>query len=115
MSCANVKVIYGVPLTYDCIQLINQWESDLTSDKWFENGDGACGFTSLYKASGPATGYCGVELDELDAYGDQPVRDVKMKPTAEQKKLAKKRVDALDPELRKLTGKMDVYFIWSDL
>jgi hypothetical protein len=114
MSYTIIKIVYGVPLTEDCIDLINKWESDPNSDKWFEDGRGVCGFISLYSASGPGHGYCGVELDELKSYGNEPVSDIRMKPTAEEKEKAKKLVDKLDPELRKLTGKIDVYFIWSD-
>lgn len=114
MSCAIVTVVYGVPLTEECIDLINEWESDMDSDKWFEDEKGACGFTSLYSASGPGNGYCGVELGELESYGNQLVSDVRMKPTAEEKKQAEELVAALPPELRKLTGKIGVYFIWSD-
>lgn len=114
MSCAIVQVVYGVPLTEDCIELINEWESDPNSDKWFEDDNGCCGFTSLYSASGPGNGYCGVKLDELASYGNQLVGDVRMIPTPEEYIKAKERVDALDPELRERTGNMGVYFIWSD-
>lgn len=113
MSYAIVKVIYGVPLTEDCIELINKWESDPTCDKWFEDDNGACGFTSLYSASGPGAGYCGIELDELDS-SNQLVSEVRMKPTEKEEKKAKKLVEALPPELRELTGEIGVYFIWSD-
>jgi len=114
MSYAIIKVIYGVPLTEDCIDLINKWESDQTSDKWFEDENGICGFTSLYSAGGPGCGYCGVELDELESYGNQPVSKVRMIPNEKEKKEAQKLVDAIPAELRKLTGDVGVYFIWSD-
>lgn len=114
MSYSRVSVIYGVPLTENCIELIHKWEMDPTSDKWTEDNEGACGFTDLYTAGGPRAGYCGVELDELKAYDNQPVNDVRMKPTEEEKKKAKELVAALDPELRGLTGDIGLYFIWWD-
>lgn len=114
MSYAIVTVVYGVPLTEDCIDLINKWESDTESDKWTEDGNGPCGFTSLYSASGPGNGFCGVVLDALESYGNQLVSKVRMVPTKEEKKKAEKLVEALDPELRQRTGEIGVYFIWSD-
>jgi hypothetical protein len=114
MSYAIVKVIYGVPLTEDCIDLINKWESDPNDENWFEDDMGTCGFESLYSASGPGTGYCGVELGELDSYENQPVSQVRMTPTAKEKKEAEEMVEKLHPELRKRAGKIDVYFVWSD-
>lgn len=114
MSCAGVAVVYGVPLTEDCIDLINKWELDPICDKWFENDKGACGFTSLYSASGPGSGFCGVELDQLESYGNQLVDKVRMIPTKKEKVKAQKLVDALPPELRECTGEIGVYFIWSD-
>lgn len=114
MSYAIIKVVYGVPLTEDCIDLINKWESDPNSDKWFEDDNGCCGFTSLYSAGGPGHGYCGVELDELASYGNQPVSEVRMEPSEKEKKEAEALVAAIPQELRELTGKIGVYFIWSD-
>jgi hypothetical protein len=114
MSYAIVKVVYGVPLTEDCIDLINKWESDPNCDKWTEDDDGPCGFTSLYAAGGTGNGFCGVELDELDSYGNQLVSKVRMVPTKEEKKKAEKKIAELDPQLRELTGEVGVYFIWSD-
>ncbi len=114
MSYSRVSIIYGVPLTEDCVDLINKWESDVTSDKWFEDDYGCCGFAQLYTAGGPPAGYCGVELDELKAYSNQGLADVRMKPTAAEKKQAKELVEKLDPELRARAGKIGLYFIWWD-
>ena len=114
MSYAIVSVVYGVPLTEECIRLINEWEADTNSDKWFEDNNGVCGFTTLYSASGPGAGYCGVQLDSLDSYCSQLVDAIRMTPTTEEVEKATKLVKALPPELRKLTGKIGVYFIWSD-
>ena len=114
MSCAIVTVVYGVPLTEDCIDLINKWECDTKCDKWFEDNNGTCGFTDLYSASGPGNGFCGVELDQLESYGNQLVSKVRMVPSEKEKQKAEKLIAALDPELRERTGDVGVYFIWSD-
>lgn len=114
MSYAIVSVIYGVPLTEDCIDLINKWESDTTSDKWFEDDDGTCGFTTLYSASGPRNGYCGVELDQLNSYNNQLVSAVRTVPTEAEIEKATALVNKLYPELRSQTGPIGVYFVWSD-
>lgn len=114
MSYSIVTVVYGVPLNDDCIDLINKWESDTNDDKWFEDDDGICGFTTLYSASGPHNGYCGVKLDTLESYGNQLVSEVRMIPTEAEIKEATARLDKLHPELRSKVGPIGVYFIWSD-
>lgn len=114
MSCAIITVVYGVPKNDDVIDKIKEWEQDSSSDKWFENDNGTCGFTDLYSASGDGAGYCGVELDQLESYNNQLISEVRMIPTQEEMQKAQAMVDALDVELKELTGPIGVYFIWSD-
>lgn len=63
MTAAIVHIILGVPLTDEVGEKISHPDYD---EKWFEDDDGECGFTTLY--SGHAMhpiGYCGVELYRL--------------------------------------------------
>lgn len=114
MSYSIVRVIYGVPLNENCIELINKWEHDVSDDRWWEDDEGVCGFTSLYSASGPGNGYCGVELCSLNSFVNQLVSKVRMVPTEAEIKKANARLDLLHPELRSKTGPVGVYFVWSD-
>ncbi len=110
MSYAIIKVIYGVPLNEDISRKISEWEEQ-EDERWTDD----CGFEQLYSASGSEyVGYCGVELCELESYGNQPLSDLVLTPTAEQKKEALELLNALEPELRALAGKPDVYLVWSD-
>lgn len=113
MSYAIVSVIYGVPKTEEALEKIDEWEA-ADDERWTDGDHGTCGFHDLYSASGPGAGFCGVELGELDSYRGQLVSDVRLVPTEEEKLKAEALVAALDPELRKLTGPIGVYFIWSD-
>lgn len=114
MSCAIVTVIYGVPLTTEVSKKIYEWE-DEGDERWTDDKKGQCGFEVLYSASGGELfGFCGIELDELESYGNQKVDDVNMEPTTEQMSKALKMIELLDPELKKLAGDPAVYFIWHD-
>ena len=110
MSYAIVQVIYGVPVTQEVSDKIKEWE-DEGDDRWSDN----CGFKMLYSASGSDhIGYCGVNLCRLNSYGNQSISELVLTPTPEQIAEAIKKIEQLEPELRKLAGKPDVYLIWSD-
>lgn len=110
MSYSIVKVIYGVPLNEEVSNKMDEWE-DSGDDRWYDG----CGFTTLYSASGdPTPGYCGVELCTLKSYANQCVSELPLVPKAPQVQEAMKKIALLDPELRELAGKPDVYLIWSD-
>ena len=114
MSCAIVTVIYGVPLTEEVSKKIREWESE-NDERWTDDGDYQCGFETLYSASGgDLLGFCGIQIGELEPYGNQKVSDVCMEPTTNQMTMALQRVERLDPELRKLAGEPSIYFIWHD-
>lgn len=114
MSYAIVHVIVGVPLNEAVSNKIREWE-DEGDERWTDGHEGQCGFTTLYSASGgDLCGYCGVNIDALESYGNELVSNVRFEPTAEETANAKLLVEQLDPELRKLAGEFGVYFIWSD-
>ena len=115
MSCAIIEIIYGVPLNEAVSEKIQAWEKDTTSDLWYEDDDGACGFKTLYSASGSnLLGFCGVRLDGLASYTNEDVTWLKLVPTPEQKAEAEAKVARLHPELRALAGKIGSYTVWSD-
>ena len=114
MSCAVVSIIVGVPLTEEAGAKISEWE-EAGDERWTDTRDGQCGFTTRYSASGQAPiGYCGVLLCDLESYQPQNLEDVKLEATKAQIEVAMKKVEKLDPELKKLAGKFGLYFIWSD-
>jgi hypothetical protein len=111
---ALVSIIYGVPLNKTVSKKLDEWEI-ARDDRWFVNGANTCGFDTLYSASGNYyVGYCGVELDELDAHTPELLSNLITTPTEGQKKAAEELVAALDPELRALAGPIGVYTIWHD-
>lgn len=120
MSCAVVSIVFGVPLTEEVYEKIQEWEHTEALDengeyKFVDGREGPCGFTQLYSASGPYPyGFCGVELCELKSYQAQNITELQTSPTPEQYIEATKKVEALNPELKELAGPIGTYFIWSD-
>lgn len=109
MSYAIVSVVYGIPLNEDVARKMDEWEES-GDERW----DDYHGWKRLYSASGPATGYCGVELCTLESYGQDLVSKYRLEPTPKEKAKAEQLVSKINDELRDLAGPIGVYFIWSD-
>lgn len=99
-----MSVIYGVPLTRSCQKIIDEFEKDLTTEDWFEDEEGTCGFQMMYSGFADGTpGFCGVELWSAPCIGPIDMREAKyrMSPTREDKVLAAKKFKALHKRLQK--------------
>jgi hypothetical protein len=113
MSYAMVSIVYGVPLSEAAAEKIQEWEDN--DDPRYFYDDELCGFTTLYSQGGPMHyGYCGVEIGELQVYGQDLVSSYRFTPTAAEKAEAEALVAKLDPELKQLAGPIGTYFIWHD-
>ena len=120
------NVIVGVPLTSALDKLLREWEVN-DDPRWREWED--LGFETFYHGGADqAMGFCGVHLGRFDECGEYILvngdklnyvgfhggsRVIPLKPTVEQEAEAKAKVDALDPEIRKLCPEFGVYIVQS--
>lgn len=117
-------IIYGIPINEAISARIRAWEegldgegNDLPDDgeeRWFEDNEGTCGFTTQYHGSADGlVGFCGVELCQMNESKDVNVKDLILVPTPKQIKEAEEKLALLHSELRALGDEVGVYIIWS--
>jgi hypothetical protein len=119
------NVIVGVPISEELDALLRKWE-DEDDPRWREWED--LGFEVFYHGGASCTmGYCGVQISEWNECGSIQVnpdgtwtfddyegkKTIVFVPTDAQVAEAKKKVDALDPELRKLCPEFGVHIVQS--
>jgi len=115
-----MHVIYGVPLTEACSEIIDKFELDETTDDWFEGEvDGnsmTCGFITHYTGGGPYhVGYCGVELWSANCISAIRLHDRPLEATDAQRELAEKRVAELHAKFQEALKDypIGVYIVFS--
>ena len=115
MSYAIANIIYGVLLNRKANDLINKWEQDESSDLWYEDKDGICGFRMLYTGSADYAGYCGVRLTSFDECGEdfRPISSLNVQPTQEQIDEMNSKIEKLHPDLRAILPEIGIYLVWS--
>lgn len=127
-----MNIIYGVPLTRDAIEKIDEWERN-NSENWFESNGLTCGFEILYNRS-TYVGFCGVNLgsfNELENYINidpsipciriqksfnskkSNEKVITLKPTQNQIDETTKLVENLHPLLRSLVPDIGLYIVIS--
>lgn len=123
MAYPIMNLIYGLPLTAEVSQKIDEWEvyqydsSELIGkfsdpeDLWYEDQitvdgrryDSMCGFITVYNGESlQHEGWCGVLLDTVSAIGSFKAPD--RKATEKQKKEALVKIAELHPKLKELAG-----------
>ena len=101
-----VNVIYGVPLTEEVWDFLNNSDNDYDLEE--------LGFTTEYSGSSSyPPGWCGVELDSFDESDWLDVANLKLTPTDKQRAEALDKIEALDPQVRALCPEPKTYFIFS--
>lgn len=116
MSYAICDVIYGLPLTDEASELVQEVERDAPECQ---------GITFVYTQGGPPWGYVGVKLGEFDETvcprfdKDNvtlrlPKGSCPLYATHQQEDEAKAKIDGLHPELRRrMPGEPSVFFVFS--
>lgn len=99
MSYSICNIIVGMPLTSELEAAFSEYEIDCTT----------LGFTGLYSAGGPNSGYCGVLLTEFDRGSDEKIADLlpKLVPTKDQIEEARAKLAETRVKLEQLLAEDD--------
>ncbi len=108
---AIFNVIYGVPLTKELADKINELEADENSN-WNEDNDKVCGFTMPYTGSGEFSGFCGVELSGFDECNNYKLSSLQTVPTKEQKEQAHKDIEQLIKDFPQFKDLIEEPAVW---
>ena len=107
MSYAIANIIYGIPLCSNVVQVAKDLGYDGEDAESF-------GFVSMYTASGPQTGYCGVCLDKFDECDAEKVSDLTWEPTDAQEAEYNRLLSEVPERLREhIDTAPTVWIIWS--